>query len=103
MRSTGRAAEAWPLDHLTFLIFSGPILTSLKRGPKAKREVYNASRFCFLGLGIVLCVRIAVPFRANGVVFLADDFARLVEELPGPFAHFFFSTVRWYEPVLTEC
>ena len=55
------------------------------------------------GLGIVLCVRIAVPFRANGVVFLADDFARLAEELPGPFAHFFFSTVRWYERVLTEC
>jgi len=27
------------------------------------------------GLGIVLCVLIAGPFLANGVVFPADDFA----------------------------
>ena len=35
-----------PLGRLTFLIFSASIWSSLKRGPTAKREVYNASRFC---------------------------------------------------------
>ena len=36
-----------PLGRLTFLIFSASIWSSLKRGPEAKREVYNASRFCY--------------------------------------------------------
>ena len=42
-------------------------------------------------------------FGADRVVLEPDRVADSIEELPGPFAHFFFSTVRWYERVLTEC
>ena len=37
------------------------------------------------GLGIVLCILIAGPFLADGVVFPAYSFARLVEEFVGAF------------------
>ena len=44
-------------------------------GAKGKAGGVQRLPLLLFGLGIVLCVRIAVPFHANGVVFPADDFA----------------------------
>ena len=55
----------------------------------SKSEAGGLKRLPLLlfGLGSVLCVLIAGPFLANGVMFPADGFARPVEEFLGSWFH----------------
>ncbi len=61
-----------PLDIPDLLSFN---LGLAETGAKGKAGGVVHLPLLLFGLGIVLCVRIAVPFLANGAVFPADDFA----------------------------